>query len=273
MLAVFGHGPVLEAADARPLCARHVVAADLRGDWVAALRVEGFRADVPTHWVDEGVLGYLRRADALRVVTTLTELSAPESRFGVGKFDTDQHSDRYTELRWLVRAGGDGPREPSGLGPGAEQWLAEHGWRTEFRAWDDLVAPLERHVLLGSRDLGVFLAVRRQRSLPRAQWPRSQRDMPGETGGRGAATLLAVRHPLTDRPVRRGRRSAWPCPKNGPPSPALPRHRSDIPRNGWRRDESCCRLRMSGGPSRASRTRSSRRPRWTRVSRARHAWC
>ncbi|MEU6828321.1 SAM-dependent methyltransferase [Nocardia beijingensis] len=153
--------PVLEAAGARSVCARRVVAADLRGDWAAALRAHGFRTDVPTHWIDEGVLGYLRRAEAMRVAATLTELSAPESRFGLGKFDTDRHSDRYTELRRLVRAGADGPREPSGLGPGAEQWLAEHGWRIEFRAWDDLVAPLDRPAALGNRDLGLVLAVRR----------------------------------------------------------------------------------------------------------------
>ncbi|MGW5726045.1 hypothetical protein [Nocardia beijingensis] len=90
---------------------------------------------------------------SLRAAATLTELSALESRFGLGKFDTDQHSDRYTELRRLVRAGADGPREPRGLGPDAEQWLAEHGWRIEFRAWDDLVAPLDRPAALqpGSR--------------------------------------------------------------------------------------------------------------------------
>lgn len=54
---------------------------------------------------------------SLRVAATLTELSAPESRFGLGKFDTDQHSDRYAELRWLVRAGADGPRNPVGWDP------------------------------------------------------------------------------------------------------------------------------------------------------------
>ncbi|WP_159837809.1 SAM-dependent methyltransferase [Nocardia sp. CY41] len=152
--------PLLAAADARAVCARHVVAADLRGDWAGALRASGFRAEVPTHWIDEGVLGYLRREEAIRVVDTLTDLSAPGSRFGVAQFDTDQHSGRYTELRRLVRPGADGPREPSGLGPAAGQWLGEHGWRTTFRAWDDLVAPLDRPAALGSRDLGLILAVR-----------------------------------------------------------------------------------------------------------------
>ncbi|BDT90317.1 hypothetical protein IFM12275_02930 [Nocardia sputorum] len=153
--------PVLASADARTVCARHVVAADLRGDWAGALRASGFRAEVPTHWIDEGVLGYLRREEAIRVVHTPTDLSAPGSRFGVAQFDSDQHSERYAELRRLVRPGADGPREPSGLGPEAGQWLAEHGWRTTFRAWDDLVAPLGRPAALGSRDLGLVLAVRR----------------------------------------------------------------------------------------------------------------
>ncbi|MCC3330230.1 SAM-dependent methyltransferase [Nocardia abscessus] len=152
--------PVLAAANARPVCGRHVVAADLREDWAGALRANGFRGDVPTHWVDEGVLGYLRREDAMRVARTLTDLSVPGSHFGLAEFDTAQHSERYTELRRLVRGGGDGPREPSGLGPDAERWLAENGWRTAFRQWDDLVAPLDRPAVLGSRDLGLILAVR-----------------------------------------------------------------------------------------------------------------
>ncbi|MDE1669679.1 class I SAM-dependent methyltransferase [Nocardia gipuzkoensis] len=98
--------PVLAAANARPVCGRHVVAADLREDWAGALRANGFRADVPTHWVDEGVLGYLLREDAMRVVRTLTDLSAPGSHFGLAEFDTTQHRERYTELQRLVLAGG-----------------------------------------------------------------------------------------------------------------------------------------------------------------------
>ncbi|MGY2026705.1 class I SAM-dependent methyltransferase [Nocardia gipuzkoensis] len=93
------------------------MATDLREDWAGALRANGFRADVPTHWVDEGVLGYLLREDAMRVVRTLTDLSAPGSHFGLAEFDTTQHSERYTELRRLVRAGADGPRGPVGSDP------------------------------------------------------------------------------------------------------------------------------------------------------------
>ncbi|WP_280304749.1 class I SAM-dependent methyltransferase [Nocardia abscessus] len=109
--------PVLAAAYARPVCGRHVVAADLREDWAGALRANGFRGDGPTHWVDEGVLDYLRREDAMRVARTLTDLSVPGSHFGLAEFDTAQHSERYTELRRLVGRGPTGRGNPVASDP------------------------------------------------------------------------------------------------------------------------------------------------------------
>ncbi|WP_433603501.1 class I SAM-dependent methyltransferase [Nocardia sp. CA-135953] len=50
--------PVLAAARAQPRCRRAVLAIDLREDWAKLLGERGFRPDLSTHWVDEGVLGY-----------------------------------------------------------------------------------------------------------------------------------------------------------------------------------------------------------------------
>ncbi|WP_327152238.1 hypothetical protein [Nocardia sp. NBC_01329] len=53
-------------------------------------------------WVDEGVLDYLPRADAHAVTAVVTELSAPGSRFGIGRFQVDAAAQRYRALRELV---------------------------------------------------------------------------------------------------------------------------------------------------------------------------
>ncbi|MFF0545056.1 SAM-dependent methyltransferase [Nocardia thailandica] len=152
--------PVLRAGGAVPTCARRVIPVDLRADWVEALRAAGFRDDLPTHWVDEGALPYLPPAHRLRVYADLTACSAPGSRFGTGRFAVDPHSPAYTELRALVTGDGAAPIAPEESAPPLETWLAEHGWRTGFHAWDDLVAPLGRPVLVGDPAVGLVLAER-----------------------------------------------------------------------------------------------------------------
>lgn len=152
--------PVLAAHRAHPVCTRRTVAADLRGDWGRILLDRGFRADLPTAWVDEGVLGYIPRAAAYAVAETVTRLSAPGSRFGIGRFQVDAAAPQYRALRELVR---EAPGEPpvNGLGPDGESWFAENGWTTTFRAWDDLVAPYGRPGALGGDPaVGHVVAVR-----------------------------------------------------------------------------------------------------------------
>ncbi|MEV2220854.1 SAM-dependent methyltransferase [Nocardia vinacea] len=152
--------PVLAAAHAEPRCGRAVLAIDLREDWAKLLGEHGFRPDLPTHWVDEGVLGYLTHEHALHVVTTLTELSAPGSRFGVSRFAVDENARPYAELKRLVRGDDGADRPRTGLGADARTWLDEHGWHTEFRSWDDMVAALGRPVAVNDPDIGVVIAVR-----------------------------------------------------------------------------------------------------------------
>ncbi|WP_280457809.1 SAM-dependent methyltransferase [Nocardia carnea] len=113
--------PVLAAHGAHPACARRVVAADLCGDWGQSLLVQGFRADLPTAWVDEGVLGYVPRAAAYTIAEMVTRLSATGSRFGIGRYQVDAAAPQYRALRELVREAPD--RTPvNGLGPGGESW-------------------------------------------------------------------------------------------------------------------------------------------------------
>ncbi|MGW5382778.1 SAM-dependent methyltransferase [Nocardia sp. NPDC003963] len=152
--------PLLAAHGARPECVRRVAAADLRGDWGSVLSYRGFRPDIPTLWVDEGVLGYLSRADAYAVAGTVTELSAPGSRFGIGRFVVEDAAPRYRALRELVSGDSDAARPVNGLGPDAESWFTENGWRTTFHAWKDLVAPYGRPGMGDVPGMGTVLAVR-----------------------------------------------------------------------------------------------------------------
>ncbi|WP_280507985.1 SAM-dependent methyltransferase [Nocardia flavorosea] len=152
--------PVLGAHRAHPVCSRRIVAADLCGDWERVLLERGFRADVPTAWVDEGVLGYVPRAASYTVVETATRLSAPGSRFGIGRFQVDAAAPQYRALRELVLEVPEG-RPVNGLGPDGESWFAAHGWRTTFRAWDELIAPYGRPSgLRGDPAVGHVVAVR-----------------------------------------------------------------------------------------------------------------
>lgn len=153
--------PVLTGGGATPRYERRVLPVDLRADWAQALLAQGFRAQEPTLWVDEGVLGYLLRADAQRVVATLTELSAPRSRFDIGGFAVDPNGGAYLALRRLVSGAGEATPEAAGLGPDIEKWLHEHGWDTSFQTWAEQAASIGRPDTDGGPETGNIVAVRR----------------------------------------------------------------------------------------------------------------
>ncbi|WP_330182463.1 SAM-dependent methyltransferase [Nocardia sp. NBC_01503] len=153
--------PVLTRGGVTPRYERRVLPVDLRGDWAEALLAQGFRADEPTLWVDEGVLGYLLRPDARQVLATLTELSAPRSRFDIGNFAVDPNSGAYLVLRRLVSGADEVPREVAGLGSDIEQWLHEHGWDTTFQTWAEQAASVGRPDTNGGPETGNIVAIRR----------------------------------------------------------------------------------------------------------------
>lgn len=150
---------VLDRARARPVCERVTLSADLRGDWGKVLRDSGFRPDVPTHWIDEGVLAYLGTGAAWAVVDTITALSAPGSTFEVGRFAVPAAQSKYAALGALV-GGGRRAGDTGGLGADPRSGLENRGWRTSWRTWDELIAPLGRGEPTGDPDSGIVLAVR-----------------------------------------------------------------------------------------------------------------
>jgi len=112
-------------ADAESRCARTAVPVDFREDWVSALLDNGFRPQEPTAWLAEGLLVYLTPADADRLLSTVTALSAPGSRIAFERSDLSRRDEamnspsmqRYSSL-WK-----------GGLDRPASQWLTEHGWQ------------------------------------------------------------------------------------------------------------------------------------------------
>ncbi|OIN79707.1 class I SAM-dependent methyltransferase [Mycobacterium malmoense] len=78
---------------AAPTAERRVVPVDLRDDWPAALRAAGFDPARPTAWSAEGLLGYLPPEAQDRLLDTITELSAPGSRFATESAPNPQPGD------------------------------------------------------------------------------------------------------------------------------------------------------------------------------------
>lgn len=68
-------------AGATPTCVRVAVPVDLADDWPAALASHGFRPELPTVWLVEGLLPYLDQALVLGLLARLDRLSAPGSIF------------------------------------------------------------------------------------------------------------------------------------------------------------------------------------------------
>ncbi len=122
--------PVLASVGAMARCVRTVVPVDLREPWADPLVAAGFDPGAATGWLAEGLLPYLRRTEAERLLGTVTGLAARGSRAVVDYLEASAAD------RPAMRATSDAVR-----GMGADllttvdntpaDWLAAHGWRTE----------------------------------------------------------------------------------------------------------------------------------------------
>jgi len=101
---------VLADLGAEPSTERRTVSIDLRYDWPAALRQQGFDVNQPTAWSAEGLLPYLPPQAQDRLFDNLTALSAPGSRLATEHTsDPDAFSEESVQRiseRWQ-RAGFD----------------------------------------------------------------------------------------------------------------------------------------------------------------------
>jgi len=84
---------VLSDLGASPAADRQTIGMDLREDWPAALRADGFNTGAPTAWIAEGLLIYLPPDAQDRLFDNITALSAPGSRIA-----TEYHPDGGTGI-------------------------------------------------------------------------------------------------------------------------------------------------------------------------------
>jgi methyltransferase (TIGR00027 family) len=123
----------------KPTADRRTVAIDLRYDWPSALIEAGFDPNQPTAWSAEGLLGYLPPEAQDRLLDTVTELSAPGSRFGtesapnIDPADHDRLIQRMQSAtqRWRDHGFDLDISELIYLGDRneAQAYLSDHGWQ------------------------------------------------------------------------------------------------------------------------------------------------
>jgi methyltransferase (TIGR00027 family) len=151
---------VLATQDALPRCPRTTVPADLRADWTAALTDAGFDRTSRAAWLAEGLLIYLSAAEAKRLLTGISDLSAPGSQLAF------EHNPMAT-----ATLTGQARQMPAmqqylklwkgALGDDATPWLASHGWQPEFHELATLAACYQRPVP-GQARSGFLTAIRVQ---------------------------------------------------------------------------------------------------------------
>jgi methyltransferase (TIGR00027 family) len=140
----------LAGLGATPTADRRVVAIDLRDDWPAALRAAGFDPEQPTAWSAEGLLGYLPPEAQDRLLDTITELSAPGSRFATESAsntepgDEEKMRERMQRISERWRAHGF-DLDMTGLiyfgdRNEAAPYLSDHGWQLTTSSVRDLFA-------------------------------------------------------------------------------------------------------------------------------------
>ncbi|WKG04806.1 class I SAM-dependent methyltransferase [Mycolicibacterium sp. HK-90] len=123
----------LAGLGAEPAAELHTVPVDLRDDWPAALRANGFDPEAPTAWIAEGLLIYLPPEAQDRLFDNITALSAPGSRLATEHMDTVAMSKDWSQRvsEWSRKVGTDvdlmdlfysGERTP------ARDHLTEQGW-------------------------------------------------------------------------------------------------------------------------------------------------
>ncbi|MUM27504.1 SAM-dependent methyltransferase, partial [Mycolicibacterium sp. CBMA 295] len=132
-------GRTLAELGATPTAQLHPIGIDLRHDWPAELRAQGFDPDSPTAWIAEGLLGYLPPEAQDRLFDDITALSAPGSdRAGLVsdrvRAMTARQREQGLEVEDLADLTFGGRRHPV---PG---YLTDRGWRTDTTNAEEMFA-------------------------------------------------------------------------------------------------------------------------------------
>lgn len=156
----------LAAYGAQPSADRLEVPIDLRQDWPAALKGQGFDPSQPTAWLAEGLLMYLPAEAQDRLFELITELSAPGSRVSaeaVGHHDEQRRAamrerfDKFADQLGMQKTidiqdltYNDVERAD------VTEWLNAHGWKASATSSTDEMRRLNRWVPLADGDDEAF---------------------------------------------------------------------------------------------------------------------
>src|SRR4051794_35597865 len=136
---------------AEPTAQRRAVSIDLREDWPAKLRRNGFDDTKPAAWSAEGLLVYLPPEAQDRLFDNIATLSAPGSRLA-----TEYHPDagasmgrRAEEFRQRWQKHGFDVNLADLFYPGERnpvvEYLTEHGWQVTARNRTEMFTEYGRH--------------------------------------------------------------------------------------------------------------------------------
>ena len=141
---------VLTSRDDTPTAQRREVAVDLREDWPAALRDNGFDPAQPSAWLAEGLLLYLPATVQERLFLGIDALSSPGSRLAVEEtmpMPPEAFKAAVEEERAVIAERGpfftllsnEQIARP-------EQWFSARGWRAATTSMSDYLRGLGRPV-------------------------------------------------------------------------------------------------------------------------------
>jgi len=156
----------LTAHGAQPSADRLEVPIDLRQDWPAALKAQGFDPSQPTAWLAEGLLMYLPADAQDRLFELITELSSPGSRVSaeaVGHHDEQRRAamrerfDKFADQLGMQKSidiqdltYNDVERAD------VTDWLNAHGWKASATSSTDEMRRLNRWVPIADGDDEAF---------------------------------------------------------------------------------------------------------------------
>lgn len=151
---------------AQPSADRLEVPIDLRQDWPAALKAQGFDSSQPTAWLAEGLLMYLPADAQDRLFELITKMSAPGSRVSA---EAVGHHDE--ERRAAMRERFDKFADQLGIQKSIDiqdltyndveradvtDWLNAHGWTATGTSSTDEMRRLNRWVPVADGDDEAF---------------------------------------------------------------------------------------------------------------------
>lgn len=122
---------------------RCVVPADIEANWWGRLTAAGFDDQLPTAWLDGGVLDYLPRQRVQAVLTQIVSTAGPVSRYAC-VLPAQLTSATSAGIAGLTGRPVTPQRPETGFGPDLVGWLSGRGWHVEVQSHAEVAAHYRR---------------------------------------------------------------------------------------------------------------------------------